>query len=277
MSQQTWKQYQNDRDSYAREVAEQAANAAYQQTERSRDDAWVRHGEEYDETPAEAAEAVFGREYSRAASRYDEEHRNELIAAWSAENGSQRLRRNVAEGIKCLGLFMDEYVPSEFPGWNTSHRFGDFLAQEYGWCDWQHMEESEHGGISGYREPKNAPAWAFEDLDKAREAFPDAKLTHWVVDPNPGGSPENHSYPVARLFDQTIVYHNPEPLAVCYCRSCGAEVRADTHGEFDPLCEPCMYEYMHADSAIEEWLKRRLQPPVDDPKAGVHDGPNEDW
>lgn len=82
----------------------------------------------------------------------------DAFTAWVEANGSARLRRCAAEGVECQGVFCDEWIAKERPGW---------------------AYPSDLPGK--YRDPVNPPMEAFDLLDKAREVEPRATLWSWEV------------------------------------------------------------------------------------------------
>jgi hypothetical protein len=83
----------------------------------------------------------------------DEIIEREKRDSWIAAHGSNRLKRLVAEGIRCEGVYRDERLAHDRPGWTW-----------YDSCD----------GLSS--EAINPPIEALGTLDKAREFEPEAKL-----------------------------------------------------------------------------------------------------
>lgn len=98
---------------------------------------------------------------------------------WIRANGSDRLRRCLAEGIEHAAAYRDERLNAERPGWQ-----------------WYKAVEGE------YDEPRNPPLEAFATLDEARKVDPEAKLVHV----------EGDGYAAAAEFlGVGIVYGWPEP------------------------------------------------------------------
>lgn len=75
------------------------------------------------------------------------------MEAWIAQHGSERLKRCIQEGISCQGIYRDERIAKEYPGW----------------VKYSDLEEV-------VRDPVNPPAEAFVILDLARKTVPSAKL-----------------------------------------------------------------------------------------------------
>lgn len=92
----------------------------------------------------EAAEAA------KAAAKAERE-------AWIRAHGSPRLRRCLEEGIAHAGIYRDERLAAERPGWN-----------------WDTEGTNE--------DPINPPEAAFAMLDEARKTAPAAKLTLLVIE-----------------------------------------------------------------------------------------------
>lgn len=78
---------------------------------------------------------------------------------WIAAHGSDRLKRCLAEGIKCNGIYRTERIAADAPGWEYHSRLD---GDDY--------------------DPVNPPAYAFELLDKAREQYAEAVLRFWKRD-----------------------------------------------------------------------------------------------
>jgi hypothetical protein len=84
-------------------------------------------------------------EAAKAAARAEME-------SWIGAHGSERLRRCLKEGIACAGIYRDERLAADRPGW-----------------EW----DTEGKNVN----PINPPVEAFAMLDEARKTAPDAKLT----------------------------------------------------------------------------------------------------
>lgn len=72
---------------------------------------------------------------------------------WIADNGSERLKKCIAEGIAHNGVYISERMAKEYPGW---------------------FNYSDH--VAATKDPVNPPIGAFYLLDEARLICPDAKL-----------------------------------------------------------------------------------------------------
>lgn len=79
------------------------------------------------------------------------------MAEWIGAHGSARLRRCLAEGIKCAGLYRDERLAADRPGWQ-----------------WD-TEGTNDDAV-------NPPEEAFAMLDAARKTAPTAKLVLLKID-----------------------------------------------------------------------------------------------
>lgn len=101
------------------------------------------------EKEARDAERKAREEAAKLAKAEAEKRQAAEVAAWAAANGSDRLRRCVAEGIECRGVYRDERLAKEYPGW----RF-------------------DGSSLPNWNEPRNPPAEALELLDKARASLP---------------------------------------------------------------------------------------------------------
>lgn len=54
---------------------------------------------------------------AQAAKQAKEDAIQSEMAAWITEHGSNRLKRSLAEGIKCHSLYLEERIEKELPGW----------------------------------------------------------------------------------------------------------------------------------------------------------------
>lgn len=100
-----------------------------------------------------AADEQARRDAAEAEKKAAEQAETRERLAWIAANGSERLRRCVAEKISCLATYRDERLAAERPGWR--------------WWDAVRGKDLD---------PRNPPAEAFDLLDEARAIAPDAEL-----------------------------------------------------------------------------------------------------
>lgn len=114
--------------------------------------------------------------------------------AWIAANGSDRLRRCIAEGIECAAVYRDERLALERIGWV--------------WLN------SLRGDTT---DPRNPPASAFDLLDEARKACPIAKLQFYKADAETDDVTGDETAPAVRAYvaeseflGYTIVFGAPK-------------------------------------------------------------------
>jgi hypothetical protein len=107
--------------------------------------------------------------------------------AWAAAHGSGRLQRCLAEGVACGGLYRDERLSVERPGWLWNN---NDLPGKYG-------------------DPVNPSEVAFTLLDEARKSSPDATLGYYThpADEDDPDSDETCEYcAVSEFMGREIVY-----------------------------------------------------------------------
>lgn len=98
---------------------------------------------------------------------------------WIDANGSDRLKRCIAEGIPANGIYLSERMAKDYPGW---------------------IEYSKHAGVT--KDAINPTMEAFLMLDEARLVCPDAKLM-WA--------PQYKRYCAEAYF-----HHTREPFIINY-------------------------------------------------------------
>lgn len=117
--------------------------------------------------------------------------------AWVAAHGSKRLQRMLDEDIECTGVYLDERLAMERPGWTyTKAARGE------------------------YDDARNPPEEAFTVLDEARKTEPEATMVHWkiekVYEDGDYPDPEDSKYEwtgycaVADFLGREIVFGHPD-------------------------------------------------------------------
>lgn len=119
---------------------------------------------------------------------------------WIEKHGSTRLRRMVQEGIKHTGVYFDERLTRDMPGW----------------CWYQDARGTSSEAI-------NVPRYTFDMLDESRKTAPDARLAYYTVewdsDEYPDSDPEEKNQwqgyvAMAEFLGSKIVFGLPEEFWV---------------------------------------------------------------
>lgn len=122
-----------------------------------------------------------------AAQAAKEQAELDVMSEWAKEHGSNRLKRSLAEGIKCKSLYMEERIAKELPGWTY------------------------YSDVSGKTtDPINATDEDFALLDEARAMLPESVLKWYSGEDGKGMVVEGKFLGVAVIYGHDSIESEDE-------------------------------------------------------------------